>query len=40
MNLVKRDIEEITLDMSETDIQNSTKPEWNKYVIKKVSEAC
>ena len=40
VNLVKRDIEELKLELSETDIKNTTKQEWKKFVNEKVSEAC
>ena len=38
--LVNRDIEELKLELSETDIKNTTKQEWKKFVNEKVSEAC
>ena len=40
VDLVKKDIEELKLNLLESDIQNTTKIEWKKYVNEKVSEAC
>ena len=38
--VLKKGIEELKLNLLESDIQNTTKIEWKKYVNEKVSEAC
>ena len=40
VDLVKKDIEELNLNILEPDIQNTIKMDWKKYVNEKVSEAC
>jgi hypothetical protein len=40
VNLVKKDMDELDIGLSEEDIQNTTKLEWKNFVNKKVVKEC